>query len=110
MTRRTPSSPPSPTRRSPQRPSGAGTTTFAYDNAGNVTSSASITYVYDGRGRMKQAGTVTYGINGLGQRVRKTSGSDTYFAYDEAGHLIGDYDSARPAIDETLWLGHTPPA
>src|SRR5258708_9727016 len=68
--------------------SGATTRSFVYDNAGNVTPTASITYVYDGRGRMKQAGTVTYGINGLGQRVRKTSGSDTYFAYHEAGHLI----------------------
>jgi RHS repeat-associated protein len=90
--------------------SGATTRTFAYDNAGNVTSSAGITYTYDGRGRMKQAGTVTYGINGLGQRVRKSSGSDTYFAYDEAGHLIGEYDSTGAAIEETVWLGDTPVA
>jgi RHS repeat-associated protein len=89
---------------------GAATRSFTYDNAGNVTASESITYVYDGRGRMKQAGTVTYLVNGLGQRVKKSSGSDTFFAYDEAGHLIGEYDGTGAAIQETLWLGDTPVA
>jgi RHS repeat-associated protein len=75
-----------------------------------VTNSQSITYVYDGRGRMKQAGTTTYLVNGLGQRVRKNAGSDIYFAYDEAGKLIGEYDSTGAAIQETVWLGDTPVA
>jgi RHS repeat-associated protein len=88
--------------------SGATKRSFTYDNSGNVTNSASITYTYDGRGRMKQAGTVTYGVNGLGQRVRKTAGSDAYFAYDEVGHLIGEYDSSGASIQETVWLGDTP--
>jgi RHS repeat-associated protein len=90
--------------------SGATTRSFTYDNAGNVTASQSITYVYDGRGRMKQAGTTTYLVNGLGQRVRKNSGSDLYFAYDEAGRLIGEYDSTGTPIQETVWLGDTPVA
>ena len=86
--------------------SGATTRSFVYDNSGNITSSSGLTYTYDGLGRMKQAGTVTYGVNGLGQRVRKTSGSDTYFTYDEAGRLIGESDSTGAAIQETV--GQTP--
>jgi len=90
--------------------SGATTQSFTYDNAGNLTASAGVTYVYDGRGRMKQAGATTYLVNGLGQRVKKSSGSDTFFAYDEAGHLIGEYDASANPIEETIWLGDTPVA
>ena len=59
---------------------------------------------------MKQAGSTTYLVNGLGQRVRKNTGSDTYFAYDEAGRLIGEYDATGAAIQETVWLGDIPVA
>ena len=90
--------------------SGAGARSFSYDNAGNLTSSAGITYAYDGRGRMKQAGTATYAINGLGQRVKKNNGTDVFFAYDEAGHLIGEYDATGAPIEETVWLGDLPVA
>ena len=90
--------------------SGATTQSFTYDNAGNLTLTAGVTYVYDGRGRMKQAGATTYLVNGLGQRVKKSSGSDTFFAYDEAGHLIGEYDASANPIEETIWLGDTPVA
>ncbi len=90
--------------------SGAASKSFTYDNAGNTTASGSLTLVYDGRGRMKQAGTATYLVNGLGQRVRKNTGSDMYFAYDEAGHLIGEYDSSGAPLEETLWLGDLPVA
>jgi len=75
-----------------------------------LTLTAGVTYVYDGRGRMKQAGATTYLVNGLGQRVKKSSGSDTFFAYDEAGHLIGEYDGSGNPIEETVWLGDTPVA
>jgi len=90
--------------------SGATSRSFTYDNAGNITASASVTYVYDGRGRMKQAGSTTYLVNGLGQRVQKSGGTTTYFAYDEAGHLIGEYDATGAPIQETLWLNDTPVA
>jgi RHS repeat-associated protein len=90
--------------------SGAATRSFTYDNAGNVATSAGITYTYDGRGRMKQAGTTTYAVNGLGQRVKKNNGSDTFFAYDEAAHLIGEYDATGAPIEETVWLGDLPVA
>ncbi len=90
--------------------SGATSRSFTYDNAGNTTVSAGIAYTYDGRGRMKQAGTTTYAINGLGQRVKKNNGSDTFFGYDEAGHLIGEYDATGAPIEETIWLGDLPVA
>ena len=38
---------------------------------------------------MSAASTTSYLVNGLGQRVKKSNASDTYFAYDEAGHLLG---------------------
>jgi RHS repeat-associated protein len=49
-------------------------------------------------------------VNGLGQRVKKNNGSDIFFAYDEAGHLIGEYDASGAAIEETVWLGDMPVA
>jgi RHS repeat-associated protein len=88
--------------------SGAVTRSFSYDNAGNTTSTLGVTYTYDGRGRLKQAGSTTYQVNGLGQRVKKSSSGDIYFAYDEAGRLIGEYDTAGAPIQETLWIGDTP--
>ena len=33
-----------------------------------------------------------------------------FFAYDEAGHLIGQYGSTGGAISETVWLGDLPVA
>jgi len=90
--------------------SGATTRSFAYDAAGNLTASAGVAYVYDGRGRLKQAGSATYLVNGLGQRVKKTAGAETYFAYDEAGRLIGEYDGSGTPIQEYAWLGDIPVA
>jgi len=90
--------------------SGPTARSFTYDAMGNVATSAGVTYTYDGRGRMKQAGTTTYAINGLGQRVKKNNGADTFFAYDEAGHLIGEYDATGAPIEETVWLGDLPVA
>jgi RHS repeat-associated protein len=90
--------------------SGATSRSFTYDAAGNLTLSAGVTYVYDGRGRLKQAGAATYLVNGLGQRVKKTAGTETYFAYDEAGRLIGEYDGTGSAIQEVVWLADTPVA
>src|SRR6185437_10943239 len=51
----------------------------------------------------------TYLSNALGQRVRKvTPSSIVNFAYDEAGHLIGEYDGMGNLIQEVIWLGDTP--
>jgi RHS repeat-associated protein len=57
------------------------------------------------------AGTTAYVYNALGQRIRKSSAaSATIFAYDEAGHLIGEYDASGNLIQEIVWLGDTPVA
>jgi RHS repeat-associated protein len=54
---------------------------------------------------------VSFGSNALGQRVSKTSGSGTVlFAYDEQGHLIGEYGPTGSLIEETVWLGDIPVA
>lgn len=68
------------------------------------------TYGYDSLDRLTSVDATTYAYNGLGQRVSKTaSGSGTVYAYDEAGHLVGEYDAATGnAIQETVWMGDTP--
>lgn len=53
----------------------------------------------------------TYWVNALGQRVRKSSSAgSTLFAYDESGHLLGEYSGTGALIQETVWLGETPVA
>ncbi|MFC5474683.1 RHS repeat domain-containing protein [Paraherbaspirillum soli] len=60
--------------------------------------------------------TVSYSHNGLDQRVQKqgpaaivATGSNSY-VYDEAGHLIGEYDANGQVIEETVYLGDLPVA
>ncbi|MEF3062308.1 RHS repeat-associated core domain-containing protein [Ralstonia solanacearum] len=88
----------------------------SYDAAGNLTSDGTTTYSYSDRGRLasvtKSGTTTSYLYNGLGQRVVK-SGSNvptgaTRYVYDEAGHLLGEYDQSGNAIQETVYLGDTP--
>lgn len=87
--------------------------TYTYDAAGNVISDGIHSYTYDDRGRMVDvdSGAVTYQHNGQGQRVKKdNSSTQTLFVYDEAGGLIGEYDAAGNAIQETVWFGEAPVA
>ena len=95
--------------------SGSLVRTYGYDAAGNTTSDGTATYAYDDSGRMvsvtKAGVTATYSINALGQRVKKAvSGVSTYFVYDEAGHLVGEYDGSGVLIQETIWFGDIPVA
>lgn len=91
-----------------------------YDAAGNLASDGTVAYTYSARGRMSSAvsggNTVTYLYNGLGQRTKKSgpaaivaSGAN-YYAYDEAGHLLGEYDANGKVVQETVWLGDVPVA
>jgi RHS repeat-associated protein len=91
-----------------------------YDTVGNLVNDGTISYTYSARGRMVTAtnagNTVTYSYNGIDQRVRKsgptsiiTTGSNSY-VYDQAGHLIGEYDANQQVIDETIYLGDLPVA
>lgn len=86
---------------------------FGYDAAGNITSDGGNTYAYDNAGRHTSA-TINsqswqYAYNAFGQRVRKTGGgSTTYYAYDDQGHLIGEYSATGTLIQETVWLDNLP--
>ncbi len=94
--------------------SGALSRTYGYDAAGHTTSYGGFTFTYNDAGRMtgvSGSATASYSLNALGQRVKKTvSGISTYFAFDEAGHLIGEYDGSGTLIQETVWMEGTPVA
>ena len=99
--------------------SGALVRTYNYNASGSVLTSGATTHSYYNSGRMKTgklgaAGVTTYVYNALGQRVKKSGGAistPVYFAYDEAGHLIGEYNwtsGALALVQETVWLGDIP--
>jgi RHS repeat-associated protein len=53
--------------------------------------------------------THTLSYDALGQRVRKSNASVTrLFVYDEAGHLLGEYDGAGALVQETVWMDDVP--
>ena len=97
-------------------PAPAKTNTF--DDAGNLKSDGTVSYTYSDRGRLSSIvnGSVTasYRYNGLGQRVTKTrnlpsAGTDVY-AYDQAGHVLGEYSDAGAVQQETVYFGDMPVA
>ena len=74
---------------------------------------ASVSFVYNNANRLTEvqsSGTLaTYSVNALGQRVRKVAGATTtIFAYDEKGHLLGEYDGTGTLVQETVWLDDLP--
>jgi len=75
---------------------------------------SALTFAYNNRGRMASvtaSGQTTYVYNALGQRIQKSGpGGTTVFAYDEAGHLLGEYTGAGVLVQETVWLGDLPVA
>jgi RHS repeat-associated protein len=85
---------------------------LGYDAAGNQTSGG-FTATYGLNGRMSSLTssgvTATYSINGRGQRIRKfdsTAVSSTViFVYDQADHLLGEYDRNGNLIREYIWVG-----
>lgn len=98
---------------------GSASMSYAYDANGSLTSDGSVSFNYDSAGRLHAAGSGLYSYNALGQRVMKTAPTSTglfklpqstatLFAYDEAGHLIGEYSSAGTTVEETVWLGDMP--
>ena len=83
-----------------------------YDDAGNLQDDGSISSTYSGRNRLVSTqgalAPTLYQYNAFGERVSKQSSTQTLFAYDEQGHLLGEYDSAGNLIAETIWLDDTP--
>jgi RHS repeat-associated protein len=94
--------------------SGGLTRTYAYASSGQITSYGGITFTYMDSGRLSSisnsGSTTTYIFNALGQRVEKSVTSVTLFVYDEAGHLLGEYDGSGNLIEETIWMGDVPVA
>jgi RHS repeat-associated protein len=92
-----------------------GTATIVHDTAGNITSDGTNTYTYGDRGRLatmaNAGGTVAYSYNALELRVGKTgptalvSTGATYYVYDEAGKLLGEYDTNGVPLYEAIYLG-----
>ncbi len=92
-----------------------GTAAIVHDAAGNITSDGTNTYTYSDRGRLatmtNAGGTVTYSYNALEQRVGKTGPTAlvptgaAYYVYDEAGQLLGEYDTNGVPQYETIYLG-----
>ncbi|WP_051709931.1 RHS repeat-associated core domain-containing protein [Andreprevotia chitinilytica] len=92
---------------------GSNAATYQYDASGNQTQSGNITNTYNNAGRVIQSTvngqTWTYSYNAIGQRLQKSGPTGTTrFVYDEAGHLIGEYDATGKVVQETVWLGDTP--
>ncbi|WP_343997014.1 RHS repeat-associated core domain-containing protein, partial [Ideonella azotifigens] len=95
-----------------------GTTNFTYYATGQVKADGTNTFTYSPRGRMASVkigtDTVSYLYNGLEQRVAKTGPTTRvdsgarYYAYDEQGHLIGEYDASGNPLYEVIYLGDTP--
>jgi len=81
-----------------------------------VAASYSATYNLQGRmATLTKAGvTTTYTYDADGRRVRKVSStgpqSTVNFAYDTAGHLLGEYDKNGAALREYVWLDDIPVA
>jgi RHS repeat-associated protein len=86
----------------------------SYDSAGNLTNDGTIQYSYGSDGRvssvLRGGATTGYRYNGLGQRVAKTgtTGTAVHYLYDESGKLVGEYDGAGQAIQETVYFGDFP--
>jgi YD repeat-containing protein len=91
-----------------------------YDAAGNLTKDGTNQYGYSDRGRMASSttgsGNFTYLYNALGQRVVKNGPTSVLptgtarYVYDEAGHLLGEYQGTGLPIQESVYIGDTPVA
>jgi RHS repeat-associated protein len=94
------------------------TLNIQHDAVGNIVSDGVNSYNYSDRGRMSSAitagGTVNYLYNGQNQRVGKSGPTAVvntgaaYYAYDEAGQLLGEYDATGAPIYESIYLGSLP--
>jgi RHS repeat-associated protein len=88
--------------------------TYAYAPSGQATSYGGIVLSYRDSGRLSSVtyngATTSYIFNALGQRIKKSGASVALFVYDEAGHLLGEYDGSGNLIEETIWMGDVPVA
>jgi YD repeat-containing protein len=95
----------------------AGAQAITTDANGSITSNIRNQFSYDARGRMVSAttsiGLVQYRINALGQRVQKTTPSQsTVFHYDSGGKLISETTTVGTTSStvDYVYLGDLPVA
>jgi RHS repeat-associated protein len=95
----------------------AGTTT--YDAAGNGITfgpSPTDTYGYNDRGRMSSVSypggyTESLAYDAFGRLLLASGASaNEILVYDQADHLLGEYDTSGNLMQETVWLGDIPVA
>jgi RHS repeat-associated protein len=90
---------------------------YTYDLAGNTLTYGTFTHTYNNRGRLVNLSNSGNGVfanyvyNALGQLIETTGTNGTALDwYDEAGHLLGQYNSSGGLYQETVWLGDIPVA
>jgi RHS repeat-associated protein len=85
---------------------------YLYDNDGSRTGIKTVSLTYDASERLIASGSnATYVYDGLGERLKKKVGlATTLFAYDNDGHLIGEYNATGKSPLETIYLGDMPVA
>lgn len=91
------------------------TRNYDHDPAGNRAWDGTYSYSHDAAGRLIQAELAGlpiahYNYNAMGQRISKTTSAGTVdYVYDEAGHLLGEYDS-QGQMTEHVYLNDLPVA
>jgi YD repeat-containing protein len=81
---------------------------FGYDTRGNVTLRNNVPMVFDEANRLTQiSGLDSYTYDAQGRRVKKfpVSGTPTYYAYNQAGQLMWQYDPATTNGTDYIYLG-----
>ena len=86
---------------------------IAYDSRKNMTNNGRSALSYDLRGDLATATgagyAASYAYNAQHQRVSKTvNGAQTFFLYDEAGNLAGEYAAGGAPIAEHIYVGSLP--
>lgn len=87
---------------------GSTTSSFAYDNRGNVTVKNGIGLDFDQKNQLTGLpGHVAYAYDAAGRRVMKTpqGGAPTYYFYTQAGQLLYQWDKGAAQSTNFVYLG-----
>ena len=87
----------------------AGANSVVLDANGNTTSNGVHNFTFNTLNQLVGVdGTVSYGYNALGQRIAKTTTTDTYgYVYSTAGQLLAEYDNGTLSA-EYVYLNGAP--